>query len=88
MAAPTATSKITLTDGNGTISELTHTSNATFELNPAGTTLTITVTGAPVITVAGAVPGLQLPSAVTNRVAITDLAGNGWNLAGSADTTI
>lgn len=98
MAAPTALSSVTITDGNGTIATLTNSSNAAFTLNaapelvnavmrPVGTVLTITLTGAPNITVAGANPGIQLPAIITNRVAITDSAGNGWNLA-AGDVTI
>jgi hypothetical protein len=100
MAAPTAATKITLTDGNGTIAELSS-ANATFTLNAAtesvtgapgnpqaiGTVLTITLTAAPTITAPGTTPGVQLPANVTNRVAITDTSGNGWNLVGG-DITV
>ena len=87
MAAPTAGTQITLTDGDGTVATLT-TTNSTFVLNPAGTELTITILTTPAPSVAGGTPGLALGSVVTNRAAITDLALNGWNLAGSPDKTI
>ncbi len=98
MAAPTGTSSVTLTDANGTIATLTNTSNATFTLNaapemvnaiirPIGTVLTITLTGAPNITAPGTTPGVQIPATVTNRVAITDVANNGWNIA-AGDVTV
>src|SRR5207245_2801780 len=53
--------------------------------NGANTQLIVTMTLNPTIQSTGAVAGVQYPAVVTDSSGITDLSGNAWNLAGSAD---
>jgi len=63
--------------------------NATCVLQdgPTGTNreLVVTMTVNPTIISAGSTTGAQYPVVVTDSQGITDLSGNAWNLAGSAD---
>jgi hypothetical protein len=101
MAPPAVGSKVQLIDGVGdlTIAELIAGTNATFTLNadaeivnaiprPAGTVLTITLTGAPSTVFPGLTAGLQVPATVIDEAGIKDVAGNPWDIPGSSDAAI
>jgi hypothetical protein len=47
--------------------------------------LIVTMNSNPTIQSVGATAGAQYPVVVTDSSGITDLSGNAWNLAGSAD---
>ena len=47
--------------------------------------LVVTMTGSPSIVAAGSTAGAQYPVVITDTRGITDLSGNAWNFAGSAD---
>ena len=89
MDAPDAGDSITITDADGTVITITNGTNATFTLSGDGTTLTITLTGAPVTSVAGTTAGAAYGSSeVTSSSGVQDAdEGLEWNLAGSTDTT-
>ena len=53
--------------------------------NGANTELIVTMTVNPSVISAGSTAGAQYPVVVTDSQGITDLSGNSWNLAGSAD---
>jgi hypothetical protein len=103
LAAPAAGDTIRLRDNDATtqtVWDLVHGTNATFVLGnatAAGTTigtnrvLTVTVNATPAggqLVSAGSTPGMQLPATITDQGGVTDVAGNGWNLAGSSDAVV
>ncbi|HEX9765191.1 MAG TPA: S-layer homology domain-containing protein [Nitriliruptorales bacterium] len=99
MAVPPAGATIRVSDGDLTFADIVDGTNATFTLNSSaevvngvsrgvGTVITITLTGNPTTVFPGVSPGVQAPATVEDRSGIADLAGNGWDLAGSADTSI
>lgn len=100
MAVPPAGATIRVSDGDLTFADIVDGTNATFTLNTSsaeivngvsrgvGTVLTVTLTGNPTTVLPGLSSGVQAPATVEDRSGITDLAGNGWDLAGSADTSI
>jgi putative cell wall-binding protein len=86
--APTSSSAIRLQDADATatVVDLTNGGNATMSVNTeavtingvsrsAGTVLTVAVTGAPTVAVAGSTGGLQLAATVTDS-SVADVAGN------------
>ena len=91
MEAPDPGDTIQVTDGDGTVANITNGLNATFALDSAGNHLTITMTAGPAITTAGATTGVQSPSDITGTSGNTDLDESlEWNLANppSTDTTL
>src|SRR3989441_5788107 len=71
-----------------TVADIVCNTNATCILSTdvqTNDTLTITMTGNPTIVAAGSTAGAQYPVVITDSSGITDLSGNAWNLAGSAD---
>jgi hypothetical protein len=81
----------TCSGGNtNTVADIICGTNATCQLTspsgrPTNSQLEVTMTGSPSIVAAGSVAGSQYPVVVTDSTGITDLFGNAWNLAGSAD---
>jgi hypothetical protein len=54
--------------------------NAVCSLDSSLTTLTLTMTSAPTVQVAGGTPGVQFSVVITDSSGITDLSGNVWDL--------
>ena len=80
----------TCSGGNtNTVADIKCGTNASCVLSdgPTGTNtrLTVTMNGDPVIVSAGSTAGAQYPVVITDSQGLTDLSGNAWNLAGSAD---
>jgi hypothetical protein len=86
-------------DADGSVADLICGTNATCVLNAsaetlggvsraAQTVLTVTLTANPIVITTGTAAGLRIPATVTERAGITDLGGNAWNLAGSADIVL
>lgn len=100
VAPPTAGDTIRLTDEDGTVVDLVAgTPDGNFVLNtgpvtigttvyPAGRVLTVTRSDADVTLAAGTLAGLSIPATITAQSGTVDLAGNAWNLSGSADRTV
>jgi hypothetical protein len=102
MAEANAGDTIRLTDSDGTVVDIANTSGTTASTNltlnsadevvggvtyPAGRVLTVT-RGTDTVVVAGSEAGLGIPATITQQSGITDLAGNQWNVAGSADVVV
>ena len=94
VAAPANGDRIRVQDTDTTthtVADLVNGSNATFSLNaaaeqidggvarPAGTVLTITLTGDPSVVTAGTNGGVQYPATIVDQAGLTDVAGNVWN---------
>jgi hypothetical protein len=100
MAAPGVTSKIRLSDADGTVADvICDTVNATCALSgaaltigsvsyPAGQVITVTMGTGPAIVTAGTTAGLAIPSSVVDSAVITDAAGNAWDIVNSPDKTL
>ena len=76
-----------------TVADIICGTNATCTLDAsvsggANSRLTITMTANPTIVAAGSVAGAQFPVVITDSQGVTDLSGNAWNTAGSADRLI
>ncbi|MGN6128740.1 MAG: fibronectin type III domain-containing protein [Nocardioidaceae bacterium] len=92
VAAPANGDRIRVQDTNSTptVADLVNGSNATFSLNtapeqidggvarPAGTVLTIALTGDPSVVTAGTNGGVQYPATIIDQAGLTDVAGNVW----------
>jgi hypothetical protein len=83
-------------DAEGTVADLICGINAACVLNASSetlggvtratqTVLTVSLTANPTIITSGTTATLRIPATVVDSAAITDLAGNPWNLDGSAD---
>jgi hypothetical protein len=101
MLTPTvAGAKISLSDADLTAANVTCVAgNATCILSttvmtiggiayPVGQVITVTMTGAPVITNAGTSVGLQIPATVYDSLGFTDASANSWDIANSLDKTL
>jgi phospholipase C len=101
LAKPAATASIQVSDGDGTVAKLVNGTNATFKLNmvavnqggntyPPGWLLTVTLTGPPIVTTPGSVPGVQFPAHVTAASGIknTKVPGASWSLVQSPDLVV
>lgn len=100
MGAPATGDTIRAQDGDGTVGDFVNGTNAAFTLNavsetvngasrPAGTVLTVTLTGAPTVVTAGTAAGLQIPATITDQAGTADAAGNNWNVsAGGQDVVL
>lgn len=93
LAAPSSTSRLRVTDADGTIVDITNVSgNATFTLNsadetvggvvyPANRVLTVTLLATQTSIANGTTAGVQLPATITDSASVTDVAGNALSLA-------
>lgn len=99
MSPAAAGATIRAQDADGTVADLICETNATCTLNTSAetlggvsrapqTVLTVRLTANPIIVANGTAATLRIPATVTDRAAITDLAGNAWNLAGSPDVVL
>ena len=68
-----------------TIADIACGTNMSCALSFDGLTLTLSMTANPLDVAAGTSPGVQFPAVMIESLGITDLAGNPWNIAGSAD---
>ena len=100
LAAPAAGATIRVSDGEtpASVADLVCGTNATCTINaaaipagtdpnaeaPAGTVLTVTLTGAPTVVSGGAAAGIDLDATIINTIGITDVAGNRLALTGGA----
>ncbi len=75
-----------------TVADIVCGTNATclLETGPGGANarITITMTSTPTVVAPGSTAGAQFPVVVTDASGVTDLSGNAWNIAGSADRLI
>ena len=55
---------------------------------PIGQVVTVSIGVAPTAGAAGSTPGLQIPTTISDQGGFGDVAGNAWNIAGSADVVI
>ena len=88
MGEPAADASITITDGDATatIGSVTNGENATFvRSGSANQVITVTLTGAPLVTQAGTNAGIQFDGSVTaiSTNAIVDSTGTAWNISGT-----
>ena len=99
MASPSANDTVRLSDGDGSVYDLVNGSGVVFSLNAApvtvgattysaGRVLTVAITTLPADLAPGSIAGLNVPATITAQAGTTDLAGNPWNLAGSADLSV
>ncbi|MGN6130764.1 MAG: cell wall-binding repeat-containing protein [Nocardioidaceae bacterium] len=101
IAAPTAGDTIRAKDGDSTptVADFVNGTNSAFTTNaaaekvngashPAGTVLTVTVTGAPTTVDAGTTGGLQIPATITDQSGTTDVAGNRWVVSATGQDVV
>jgi len=71
-----------------TVADIVCGTNATCTLSTDKKVLTVTMTAGPTIVAAGSTAGVQFPAVITDASGITDLSGNQYDVAASADRLI
>jgi phospholipase C len=85
LGKPSGHASIQVTDGDGTVATLVNKSNAKFKLDISKTVLTVTLTGAPIVSTPGTITGVQFPARITAASGIADPGAKPWDLTQSPD---